>query len=218
MLTALARKEVRELLPLAALGAILELYLACTAMGMRLGFFEDGSMGTIPFVSDATAVLFFYVSGATAFALGLWQTMLESSRGTFQFLLHRPLARSAILGTKLAVGIAASLAVALLPVACFSLWAATPGTHASPFYWSMTLWAWQLCVQMPLIYLGAFMSGLRPGRWFGSRFLPLAGGVAVVFALKSLDGWPWAALAGCLAAEACFVLVILDVGRTRDFS
>ncbi len=78
MLKALARKELRELLPLALLGVALELYLACTATGMRLGFFEENSRGTIPFVSDSTTQLFYYVSGGLAFALGIYQTMFES--------------------------------------------------------------------------------------------------------------------------------------------
>ncbi len=218
MLKALVRKELRELLPLALLGVALELYLTCTATGMRLGFFEERGWGPIPFVSDSTTQLFFYVSGGLAFALGIFQTMFESSRGTFQFLLHRPLTRNAIFGTKLLVGATLCLAVALLPIAAFGLWAATPGTHSSPFSWSMTAWAWLLGVQMLLVYLGAFLSGLRPGRWFGSRFLPLAGAVAAVFVLRSIVDWPWTSLFASLALEAGLVLVILDMGRVRDYS
>jgi hypothetical protein len=218
MLITLARKELRELLPLIILGALLEFYLVCTATGMRLGFFEQNSIGVIPFVSEETSQLFFYVSGGVGFALALWQTMLESTRGTFQFLLHRPLERTEIFGTKLVVGATACLFVAALPVLCYALWAAAPGTHASPFQWSMTVWAWQLCLQMPLVYFGAFLSGLRPGRWFGSRFLPLAASVAALSAFQSLSAWPWATFLACLAAEAAFVLVILNVGKSRDFS
>ncbi len=218
MLRALVQKESRELLPLVILGVVLELYLACTATGMRLGFFEANKIGPIPFVSDESIPLFFYVAGGLALALGLWQTMLESTRGTFQFLLHRPLDRDAIFGAKLLVGGVACFVVALLPVTCFALWAATPGTHASPFDWSMTVWAWLLCVQMPLVYLASFLSGLRPARWFGSRFLPLAAAVSILLALQLLRDWPWTVLATSLVVEALFVAVILWVGRTRDFS
>jgi hypothetical protein len=217
MLAALTKKELREVLPLVVLGVILELALAWSATGMRLGFFEH-TTGAIPFVSEQTSASFFYVSGALALALGLWQTMLESSRGTFQFLLHRPLDRRAILATKLAVGLAATLVVALLPVALYSFWAATPGTHAGPFEWSMTTWAWVECAQMPLVYLGAFLSGLRPGRWFGSRFLPLAASLAVPLAFPSASDWPWLTLAVCVAAAVWLVLVILSVGQWRDYS
>ena len=37
----------------------------------------------------------------------------------------------------------------------------------------MTAWAWQLWLCMPLVYLGAFLSGIRPARWFGTRLMPL---------------------------------------------
>jgi hypothetical protein len=161
---------------------------------------------------------FFYVAGALAFALGLWQTMLESTRDTFQFLLHRPMSRDAIFATKLLVGGLATLAVAIIPVACYSLWAATPGTHASPFRWSMTNWAWLACAQIPLVYLGSFLSGLRPGRWFGSRFFPLAAGIGTMLLAAMFEAWPWLILAATLAVEAMLVWVILGVGRTRDFS
>ena len=51
--------------------------------------------------------------------------------------------------------------------------AAAPRTHPGPFEWSMTESALRLWLILPLVYLGAFFSGLRPARWFGSRLLPL---------------------------------------------
>ena len=42
----------------------------------------------------------------------------------------------------------------------------------------MTVPAFQIWLLMPLVYLGAFASGIRPARWFGSRLLPLVGGGA----------------------------------------
>ena len=219
MLNPLFRKELRELLPLALVGIVAQLYFVGTAMGMQLGpLGGNNRMGAIPFVSEETSGWFFYVAGTLALALGLWQTLLESTRGTFQFLLHRPISREKILGTKLLVGGATCLVIAVLPVAVYSLWAATPGTHTSPFLWSMTAWAWHLCVEMPVVYLGAFLSGLRPARWFGSRFLPLAAAVFVLAACQVLSAWWWLTLPASVAVAACFVLVILDVGGRRDFS
>jgi hypothetical protein len=218
MLTALVRNELRELLPLVLLGAAIELLLASYATGIRTGIFDTYVGQQIPFISDEASMKFFYVAGALAFALGLWQTMLESTRETFQFLLHRPMSRNAVFGTKLLVGGLATLVVAVLPVACYSLWAAMPGTHASPFRWPMTTWAWLLCAQMPLVYLGAFLSGLRPGRWFGSRFLPLAGGLGALVMVRLLEPWPLVMLAATVAVELALAWVVLGVGRTRDFS
>ena len=153
---------------------------------------------------------------------GLWQTMWESGRGTFLFLLHRPLAREKLLGVKLLTGAAACLFVATFPVAWYAIWAATPGTHASPFTWSMTAWSWLWAVELPLLYLGAFLSGLRPARLFGSRFAPLAAGIALVLFAELLSSqlsawWP-AILLATLLVDACYALSILHVAATRDYS
>ncbi len=216
MLKTLIWKEVRELLPLVLLALLVQFYLVCTAIGMRLGPLSPEPIA-IPFISDSFTYWLFIVAGVVAAILGLWQTWWESSRGTFQFLLHRPAKREAMFGAKLLVGVAVWLAIAVLPVLCYALWAAAPGTHASPFEWSMTAWAWLLCAKMPLVYLGAFLSGLRPARWFGSRFFPLAASL-VVLAILQLAPWPLAALLACLALEASYVLVILHVAATRDYS
>src|SRR5437867_2133155 len=60
------------------------------------------------------------------------------------------------------------------PVLFLAWWAVTPGHHPSPFLWSMTDQTFRLILATPLLYLGAFLSGLRPARWWGTRLLPLA--------------------------------------------
>ena len=82
----------------------------------------------------------------------------------------------------------------------------------------MTEFAWRLVFQMPLLYLGAFLSGLRPARWLGTRLLPLLGAAVVLFALNVLPWW-WplglplvVALDALLAANVCFV------ARVRDYA
>jgi hypothetical protein len=42
--------------------------------------------------------------------------------------------------------------------------------------------------------------------------------VAALTAFQFSSAWPWATLLACLAAEAGFVLVILYIGKSRDFS
>jgi hypothetical protein len=99
----------------------------------------------------------------------------------------------------------------------YSWWAATPGHHPSPFAWSMATPAWVLTFLMPLLYLGAFLSGLRPARWFGTRLLPLAGSVGYVVLLDTLPWWSFGfplavVLYGLLVANICYV------ARARDFA
>lgn len=217
MLTTLVWKEARELAPLVALALLVQGLLSFAAIGLTFGPFVQES-GSIPFVDHWLADLFLFLGGIAAIAIGFWQSLWESGRGTFQFLLHRPVARGSVFTVKLAVGIGLVWLISGLPIVIYALWAALPDTHASPFFWSMTTWAWVLWFRLPVIYLGAFLSGLRPGRWFGSRAFPLAAAVFGVFVLMLLDGRPVACLLVALAVAACFLLVIYRVAQVRDYS
>ncbi|HTQ40987.1 MAG TPA: hypothetical protein VMJ32_18375 [Pirellulales bacterium] len=233
MLKTIVRKELRELLPFVALALLIQIFLICAATGANLGglawivyvLLPSAGNGVIPFVGDLYCVAMLVVSGLLAVAVGLWQTMWEANRGTFQFLLHRPFSRSGVIAAKLSVGIALCLLTAFLPLVYYAVWAASPGTNASPFDWSMTTNTWVNCAQIPLLYLAAFLCGLREARWFGSRCFPLAAGLLLLFVFllsQVLSVWVVGAslmlLLLSLAAESCFALVILQVGRTRDFS
>lgn len=220
MLNSLVWKETRELAPLVVGTLLLQLALVVVPAEawLMLPFASYESRGSIPFVSDTLSTMFLVIGTFAAVAIGMAQTVLESSRGTFQFLLHRPARRDVLWLHKLATGILASLAVAGLPTLGYALWAATPRTHASPFYWDMTAWAFQLLLALPLVYLGAFLSGLRPGRYFGSRLLPLFAAM-LLFMLMQMPGMPVALrVALILSLEALLVVITLHVGVTRDFS
>ncbi|HEY4311005.1 MAG TPA: hypothetical protein VGN12_16255 [Pirellulales bacterium] len=223
MIVPLVRKEARELLPLFALAALVQLVLLVSAMGWLPKTVNIvGEPTNIPFynpLADGDVIfLFIFVGFAFAVLCGLWQTLSELMRGTFHFLLHRPLARSRIFGVKLAVGATACLLLTVLPILGYAVWAATPGTHASPFFWSLTGRAWLLCLGIVVIYLATFLSGLRPARWYGSRFWPVA---LALFSAYVLHGMPlaWLITAGALTAiGALYVVAILHVAYARDFS
>ena len=154
MLKALAWKELRELLPVLSVALVGEFYFVSTAVGIQLGPL-DQNRHVIPFIGDGYVTLLLSVAGLAAIVFGLWQTLRESSQGTYQFLLHRPARRKTIFAAKLAVGVVALLAVGLAPVLLYALWAATPGAHASPFEWPMTAGA---------LGTGADHAGVVPGR------------------------------------------------------
>jgi hypothetical protein len=220
MILALARKEFRELLPLILVALLAQVIIVTAAMGVSVGLIEQ-QYQVIPFVGRDIIWYTTVVAGVLAVGAALRQTMWESGQGTFQFLLHRPVSRQTIFCIKLAVGIAVSFVVLALPLLWYALWAATPGTHASPFFWSMSAWAWQLCLGMPLLYLGAFLSGLRAARWYGSRFLPAAGAALMLFVITGMGiAFSWYALATVisLAVGAALVLAIIHVANARDFS
>ena len=117
----------------------------------------------VPFVQGNFDSMLFFIGGVLAIALGFRQSAWEPSQGTALYLLHLPLTRRTIFLTKLMTGIGLLLACTLLPIAIYATWAATPGTHPGPFEWSMTGPAFRIWLIMPLVYLGAFASGIRPG-------------------------------------------------------
>jgi hypothetical protein len=164
-------------------------------------------------------VLSFYLwlcIGGLAIALGMRQTAWELGQGTYYFLLHRPVSRYRVFISKLAVGLISVLVSSLVLITIYAWWAATPGHVAAPFDWSMTFPAWQNWIALPLLYLGAFLSGIRPGKWFGSRLLPLAAAILVAMLATSVP-WIWLTLAIVLAASALFVVGIIYYVRRRDY-
>jgi hypothetical protein len=217
---ALALKELREVFGIAAVALGCYLALAVNAMGAKVFDWVPGMpAGTneVPFTGGFNG-FFEFLSVLFAVALGFRQSAWESSRGTYLFLLHRPLGRNAVFVTKLATGMGVLLVCGSVPIVLYAAWAGVPGHHPSPFEWSMTAPIWQFLFLMPLLYLGAFLSGLRPARWFGTRLLPLAASGVFLLPINMLPWW-WllafplsVVLYGLLAANVCFV------ARVRDYA
>jgi hypothetical protein len=228
MLKSMMRKEIRELAPILVTALLLQFFLLSTEGGMNwgplymIGWPEDYSAGVIPFVSSYSFVFNCVVGAIGAIAIGLSQSMGESRRGTFLFLLHRPASRESIIGAKLLIGGLLTFLIMAIPILFYSIWAAVPGTHASPFFWSMTKWAWNFAALWVLVYLGAFLSGLRVARWYVSRFWPIIAALMLVPVLNLLfwpETWlePFGAL-GVLATGAALTMSVMYIGRTRDYS
>ena len=219
---ALTLKELREVFGITAIALAAYLALVINLMGAKVFDWIPGMpAGTsgVPFVDGEFMGTFVLVSVAFALALGFRQSAWESAKGTFLFLLHRPASRNRIFLTKLAAGAGVLLPVQhCLPIVLYGWWAAVPGHHPSPFEWTMTESAWRLTLQIPLLYLGAFLSGLRPGRWLGTRLMPLVA-AALVMALLSALPWSWPiGLTILVALYALLVANICLVARVRDFS
>ncbi len=204
-------KELRETGWVALVGLLVYAYFATSDIYISRN--EE-----IPFVKDSFLVYFVMVSACLAVALGFRQSLIESGRGTYPFLLQRPASRKRLIGAKLLVGAGLYLVCAALPILVYARWAAKPGTHASPFFWSMTLDAWRAWLSIGILYLGAFLSGIRPGRWIGTRLMPLVAalGLASVIALT-----PWRPIAALPAMALVVVLMVVGifyVAETRDYS
>ncbi len=218
---ALAWKELRDVYVIAVAALAWYLALVVNMMGAKvfnwMPLMPQGTMG-VPFLDGGFASVHPLISGLFAIALGFRQSAWESSQGTYLFLLHRPLRRETIFLIKLAMGAALFLVCASVPILLYAWWASLPGHHAGPFEWSMTGPTLRMMLSMLLLYLGAFLSGLRPARWFGTRLLPLTGALLSLLLVEMLParGWWYVGfplvllLCGLLIANICYVAHVRD--------
>ena len=226
MVLAIVRKELRESWLFAALAlGLYGIYLfkltgkSTTLLAHLVWWLPGMNVETpeVPFVEGNSTTFFFFIGAALAIALGFRQSAWEPSQGTALYLLHLPLTRQSLFLTKLFTGIGLLLVCTFLPILIYAIWAALPGTHPGPFEWSMTWPAFQVWLLLPIFYLGAFASGIRPARWYGSRLLPLlaVGLAGSVLAMLS----PWWLIATPMLLLVALVLVsdILWEAETRDY-
>lgn len=217
MTGALTYKELRETLPVAVVGALALFLVAAGNMGKSpLPGLSSHPYGRIPFVHDSFLTEFGTVAVLLAMVLGFRQAVADFAGDTQLFLLHRPIRRERIYGTKLVVGLFLCLALGGLAVGAYALWAAAPGTHASPFHWAMTSPVWSLWLASSSIYLGAFLAGIRPGLWWGTRLAPLAASLSL--ALVALTCPMWVGWIGVIVLNVVLTTLIHHVVATRDFA
>jgi hypothetical protein len=227
MVLTIVRKELRETRAFAALAvAICLIYVSkhtgfwSSLLDPLLGWLPgmSGEVPDVPFVQDSFVTMLFLTGAALAIALGFRQSAWEPSQGTTLYLFHLPPGRRAIVITKLLTGIVLLLVCTLVPILIYATWAAIPGTHLGPFEWSMTDLAWRVWLYLPLLYLGAFASGIRPSRWFGSRLLPLAAvPVSGLLIAAPVPYWWLTAFPLLLLVGAVLASDILWAAETRDF-
>jgi hypothetical protein len=226
MVLAIVRKELREtrLFATLAVGMYLIYVSRLTGQWSRplttlFGWIPslNVEIAEVPFVEDRFLSIFFFIGVALAITLGFRQSAWEPSQGTALYLLHLPLERHTIFVTKLLTGIGLLLVCTLVPLVLYATWASLPGTHAGPFEWSMTGPAIHMWLLMPLAYLGAFASGIRPARWVGSRLLPLLSVAIPGLYLFLLPHWWVIAFPLLMLGSAVLVSDILWEADTRDF-
>lgn len=190
-----------------------------TGFGWMRTFVPEHST-QIPFLDEAFEQPFTVVSLLLAVCLAVWQTAIESRGGAWLFLLHRPVSRRAIVLSKLVVGLSVLLGCSALPIVLYGAWAARPGTHPSPFEWSMTNETWRLWWSMPPLYFGTLLTMLRPARWFGTRLLPCVAGFGWSIYRESQGAWlwpTWQEFAVVAAMDVVFVACLLLVSREREY-
>jgi hypothetical protein len=218
MTRALLAKELREVAWIAALVLLLSLSYVSHLTGMKLFTWLLSEQPTaVPFYGGLFARDFGVLAAVGAVLLGFRQSYWEILRNTNLFLLHRPISRRRVMLTKLAAGAGVLLICTAAPILLYGWWAATPGTHAGPFEWSMTSLVWRVWLAMLLPYLGAFATGVRPANWQGTKLLPLvAAGVLTIAVIVCPFWWLLAVPLLCVFC-AGYILLILDELRDCDF-
>ncbi|MDB5338418.1 MAG: family transporter protein [Planctomycetaceae bacterium] len=203
MLRALCIKELREIWWLGLLPLAFMLYAVSDESSLSPWLLVVSRSldrwEKIPFGDSLFALAALQWGCLLAAALGLWQSFRESHSRTWHFLLHRPVDRQVILTAKLFSAAVVYLLAIVLPVLGLAVWAAIPGTHASPFDWSLTASAWYAVSVGTAVYLSGMFAGLRRGRMIGTRWWPLVATSIVVGAtalsfLAPATVWIWGLL------------------------
>ena len=221
-------KELRELaLPAALAGLAFSFVVANLTFLPQSWQWRVADREIVPFLFGGFHTPFVWITALLAAAAGLWQTVGEDVRQTWVLGLHRPLSRRRFLATKLLAGATVVGVVAAVPIVWYGVWAALPRTHASPFEWSMTAEAWHSWLWGIVVYLSAFLSGVRPARWWGTRLFPLIGAAGLWFATCEIaKGAPiaidlswlwWSLMSLCLITLSCSLVAIDWVFERRDF-
>jgi hypothetical protein len=216
MWKALVIKELRESAGLAALAALAIIYSLSGLTAMGLLPWQSRTLFWYPFVNDELWFYLWLCCGGLAIALGFKQTAWEIGQGTLFFLLHRPVSRHLVFASKLLVGVGCVLILSAAFILLYSWWAVVPAHVPAPFEWSMTAPAWEVWVAIPILYFGAFLSGVRPARWFGTRLVPLVAAICVAVLAGNVPWWWLSLITSCVAA-VIFGISIFYYAQQRDY-
>lgn len=176
-------KEIRENAKWAALG------LAIFALGLAYAwakttdpyqYYEAYSALLAPAVLMVTTLGSAIIGGA----LGLLQIIPEQARDRWAFLVHRPVSLASIFWGKCLAGIVLYLAATLPPFLVLGWWVSQPGNLPAPFEWRMALAGLSDIFCGVIFYLAGLLTGVRKGRWWGSRALAIPAAIFLLFFLS----------------------------------
>ena len=121
-----------------------------------------------------------YVCYGLALALGFLMSWKETVRQTWAFLQHRPTWRGQVLTAKLLAGAILYVGPLLPPFLFLAYWSSVPGHYPGPWAIELVYPGLETMTRGYVLFLGAFLCGIRPARWYATRFVPLAGAIVLV--------------------------------------
>lgn len=175
MIRSLVIKEFWDLRGVIAFGVVIHALLLANLLGMEsYEWLPMREPTTLPFPSSFSSFLGLY----TIFFAGLMGLVQGLSDGWGQrwlFVLPMPVRGNDWILGKLAFGLSVwgvlGVGTFLLGILIVNI----PGVFPAPFEWWMSRTGWLYLAIAPFVYLGGFLSAIRPGSWFGTRLLPLLG-------------------------------------------
>lgn len=207
MLWALTKKELREHFPLAAIGLAGGLFVA--GLYARSGELYPGYSSSLLwrmlgagsqswFAYNELPVPIAYrsylgklglVCYGLALLLGFLMSWKEEVKRTWHFLWHRPVRRGQVLGAKLLAGALLYLPAGAAPFAFLAYWCSVPGHFPAPWAIELIYPGVEVIARGYVVFLGAFLCGIRPAKWYATKFVPLIGMVVLLIASSQIPIW-----------------------------
>ena len=181
-----------------------------------VGFVEYTSLSHLSLATGEAAFLAAWIAVPFAIALGLSQSIEFNFRSSL-FLLHMPITREQLIRAKLILGGTVLLICFGIPILAISIAYSMP-VHGEPFFWSMTGDLWRVAACSSMVYLAAFLCGIMPTNWFGTRLLPILGICLFGIAIQIIPFWWLAAPPLILFVDWLLLWTILHFAETRDYA
>jgi hypothetical protein len=209
MFRALFFKELRDGLPIALAGFLVEIWMAAWLINPgadRRTFVLEWSE---PQIGTGIAAI------GLGVLLGLWQTLPETLLGTYGFLFHSARNPARIVGAKIAAALALYLGAIALPLVVAIGWLVSETDRVVPLQWSDSRYFWVIASSGFVAYLGALSAGIRGAPWKeGVR--QLAGAGVVVSGILVALGSPFFGTAvGALISTGAAAAVWAFTGVSR---
>ena len=167
---AMFRKDLREL---AKWAVLILLGMAAVIVFVR-GAGHSYSRYMLSANANATSSIGCAVGGLL---LGLMATVLEARRDSWGFLIHRPTTRQRLFAGKALAATVLLWLSAGIPLAASLWWESSPNRRITPFAWSMGLGNLADLLAGTVYVFCGMVIGIRGAKWYGSRVLPVSGGL-----------------------------------------
>lgn len=172
------KKELRDCLKWVPAGMLIALVMVWQSLPSRI----DRLYGTETALMGAIG----YSAVLIAFAFGLLQSLFDIRNDARGYLLHRPVRRSDVFWAKVASGFVAYV-LALTPAVLLALfYLNSKGLEFLPVSGWQVIPGLLAALAAFLVHPVAMWVGNRDARWVGTRVLPLAGIVTVLFFITAI--------------------------------